>query len=84
MAPCVSVYVADCMQWAPFLEGERHSASQETQKFYGQGVFFTVFAKSATCPYPEPEEPNHSRVRKLVMSPELYIRYSHPVMRINW
>jgi hypothetical protein len=57
------------MQWDPSLEGERPSASQETHKFYGKGMFVTVFAKSTTCPYPEPEEPNHSRDRERVKSP---------------
>ena len=56
------------------MEGERPSASQETQKFYGQGIFVTVFAKSATCPYPEPEEPNHSRDRERVTSPSSILR----------
>ena len=60
MDPSISVYVADCMQWDPSVEGERPSASQETQKFCGQGLFVTMFAKSAACPYPEPEEPDRS------------------------
>ena len=70
MDPSISVYMADCMQWAPFLEGGRPSASQQTQKFYGQGIFVTVFLKSATCPYPEPEGRNHSRDKERVMSPD--------------
>lgn len=57
------------MQWDPSVERERPSGSQEIQKLYGQRIFVTVFAKSATCPYPEPEEPNHSRNRERVMSP---------------
>lgn len=48
------------MQWDPSVEGERPSASQETQKFCGQGLFVTMFAKSAACPYPESEEPDRS------------------------
>jgi hypothetical protein len=67
MDPSISVYVANCMQWDSFVEGERPSGSQATQKFYGRGISFRVFPKSATCPYPEPEEPNHSRDRKCVI-----------------
>jgi hypothetical protein len=69
MYQSVNVCVANCVQWATSLEGERPSASQETQKFYGRGMFVAVFEKSATCPYPEPEEPNHSRDRERVKFP---------------
>jgi hypothetical protein len=57
------------MQWDPSVAGERSSASQARQKFYEQIIFVSVFAKSTTCPYPEPEEPNHSRDRERVISP---------------
>jgi len=69
MDPSISVYVANCMQWDPSVAGERSSASQARQKFYEQGIFVRVFAKFTTCPYPEPEEPNHSRERERVISP---------------